>query len=589
VPGSRTQAVWRASSAMVVDADEIARHGERREYFIGTILVSPTTQNNHFEVIDGQQRLTTFFLLLCAIRQRFKGDPQYPLFSLLLQTSYVDGTGNLKTSLKLDPRYEYASELMRRIVEIDADADTTRTRIAAASLPSFGSLENLLNAYRVVHAYLDGNYADLAKLRSYWGYLANNVVFIQISTDVSSALKIFETINERGIGLNSMDLLKNLLFTQVRPDEFTRLKDEWKKVTGPLERSREKPLRFLRYFLMANYKIRNARRDGVVREDEIYDWLIDRENVSLCRYKEDPFRFVRQIIRSVDFFIGYTQGRGNDGQPNLAITTMQQLCGAAFSLHYVLLMAASPLPKPLFDYLVRQLESFLFFYIFTRTPTKDLERNFSAWADELREIAGLTDAYEQKARLNAFVAERFQKSMGEKNAELGDSLRRYGLGSMQQYRTRYFLAKLTQFVEMSFKGMTAPRPLGDYTPLEIEHILPNTPEPDLRAAFAASNPGKDYDDYKNRLGNLTLLEKPINIVASNGFFAEKTAEYAKCGNYLTRSLAGLQDVGKNSTITRINEKLASFEQWGAAEIDRRQDMLIKLAGEVWRTEPIEMN
>ncbi|KAI3602821.1 hypothetical protein D8I24_3220 [Cupriavidus necator H850] len=46
-------------------------------------------------------------------------------------------------------------------------------------------------------------------------YLANNVVFIQISTDVSSALKIFETINERGVGLNPMDLLKNLLFTQV--------------------------------------------------------------------------------------------------------------------------------------------------------------------------------------------------------------------------------------------------------------------------------------------------------------------------------------------------------------------------------------
>jgi uncharacterized protein with ParB-like and HNH nuclease domain len=62
------------------------------------------------------------------------------------------------------------------------------------------------------------------------------VVFIQISTDVSSALKIFETINERGVGLNPMDLLKNLLFTQVKPSQFTQLKDEWKKITKPLER-----------------------------------------------------------------------------------------------------------------------------------------------------------------------------------------------------------------------------------------------------------------------------------------------------------------------------------------------------------------
>jgi hypothetical protein len=74
----------------------------------------------------------------------------------------------------------------------------------------------LVNAYSTLYRYLKDNYDDTPKLKKYWGYLANNVVFIQISTDVSSALKIFETINERGVGLNPMDLLKNLLFTQVK-------------------------------------------------------------------------------------------------------------------------------------------------------------------------------------------------------------------------------------------------------------------------------------------------------------------------------------------------------------------------------------
>jgi uncharacterized protein with ParB-like and HNH nuclease domain len=73
---------------------------------------------------------------------------------------------------------------------------------------------------------------------------------------VSSALKIFETINERGVGLTPMDLLKNLLFTQVKQTQFTQLKDEWKKITRPLEKGKEKSLRFLRYFLMANYVIK---------------------------------------------------------------------------------------------------------------------------------------------------------------------------------------------------------------------------------------------------------------------------------------------------------------------------------------------
>jgi hypothetical protein len=589
VPDYQREYVWTEKEVqqLLQDIDEEFDVGDKREYFIGTVLVAPTANKNHFEVIDGQQRLTTFFLLLCALRQRFKGEPQYPLFTGLLSTSYTDSGGNLKTSLKLEPRYENAGELMNRIVAIDADPQTTKAKIAAAGIPKFGSLDNLLTAHATIHAFLDANYKDLDALRKYWGYLANNVVFIQISTDVSSALKIFETINERGVGLNSMDLLKNLLFTQVKPEEFTRLKDEWKKVTAPLERNKEKPLRFLRYFIMANYKVKNERRDGVVREDEIYDWLIDKDNAALCGYRSDPFGFVRMVIRNVGHYIAFTEGRGNDGTSNTAMGDLQQLCGAAFSLHYVLLLAAANFPNSLFDHFVRQLESFLFYYIFTKTPTKDLERNFSVWADELREIGEIADPKTQKERLNEFVVERLQKNMDGKDAELGDTLRRYTLGSMQQYRTRYLLAKITQHVEMAFKGMSAPGSLDEFTALEIEHILPDKPEAELRESFAAANPGKSYDEYKTRLGNLALLEKPINIVAGNAFFEEKKPEYAKSGNYLTRSIAGLSAVGKNSSITRINEKLLAFEAWSAKKIEQRQDMLIQLGRKVWRTTPIE--
>ncbi len=589
VPDYQREYVWTEKEVqqLLQDIDEEFDVGDKREYFIGTVLVSPTAQKSHFEVIDGQQRLTTFFLLLCALRHRFKGEPQYPLLTGLLSTSYTDGGGNLKTSLKLEPRYENAGDLMNRIVAIDADPQTTKAKIAAAGIPKFGSLENLLTASATIHSFLDSNYKDLDALRKYWGYLANNVVFIQISTDVSSALKIFETINERGVGLNSMDLLKNLLFTQVKPEDFTRLKDEWKKITAPLERNKEKPLRFLRYFIMSNYKVKNDRRDGVVREDEIYDWLIDKDNAALCAYRSDPFGFVRKIIRSVAHYIAFTECRRNDGASSAAMDDLQQLCGAAFSLHYVLLLAAANFPNALFDHFVRQLESFLFYYIFTKTPTKDLERNFSVWADELREIGEIADPKAQKERLNEFMAERLQKNMDGKDPDLGDTLRRYTLGSMQQYRTRYLLAKLTQHVEMAFKGMSSPGSLDPFTALEIEHILPDKPEAELRASFTAANPGKSYDEYKVRLGNLTLLEKPINIVASNSFFEKKKPEYTKSGNYLTRSITGLSAVGKNSSITRINEKLLAFEAWSAKEIDQRQDMLIKLSRDVWRTAPID--
>lgn len=253
-----------------------------REYFIGTVLVSPTDQKNHYEVIDGQQRLTTFFLLLCALKHLFQGEPQQQAVSGLISTSYTDNDGETRISLKLEPRYENAGEVITKLVELDADPQAVRVGIQSSSIASFGSLENLVNAYGTLYRYLKDNYDSPAKLKKYWSYLANDVVFIQISTDVSSALKIFETINERGVGLNPMDLLKNLLFTQVGQAQFTQLKDEWKKITKPLEKGKE---------------------------------------------------------------------------------------------------------KPLFDHFVMQLENFLFYYIFTKTPTRDLERSFSQWANELRAIA----------------------------------------------------------------------------------------------------------------------------------------------------------------------------------------------------------
>ncbi len=587
VPDYQREYVWtdKEVQQLLDDIDDQIESGTDKEYFIGMILVSPGARKNQYEVIDGQQRLTTFFLLLCALRHRFKDTPEhYELVNGLLSTSFTTKSG-IETSLKLEPRYENADELMTCLVKTNDTPEKVAVAVQQSAIPRFGSLDNLLNAYGTVYRYLLDNYEDEASLKELWWYLANHVVFIQISTDVSSALKIFETINERGVGLNPMDLLKNLLFTQVDQKEFTKLKNEWKKITAPLEKDKEKPLRFLRYFLMANYKIRN--KDQIIREDEIYDWFIHKDNAELCGYKEKPFEFVRKIIRNVESYLAFASGQGNDGKANVPMSNMKKMCGGAFSLHYVLLLAIANIPKPLFDHFVEQLESFLFFYIFTKTPTRVLERNFSIWADELRGIAELEDESEQKKKLNEFIENRFRASMESKMGELTDALKRYTLRSMQQYRTRYFLAKLTQHVDMAYKGVSVPGSLDEYTVLEMEHILPNTPEPELRQSFIHSNPEADYDEYKNRLGNFTMLEKPINIVASNGFFEDKKAEYKKCKHYLTSSIVEKTEVGKNSSITRINEKLRSYEQWTAAEIDDRQEMLAELAKEVWKTSLIE--
>ena len=239
VPDYQREYVWtdKEVQQLLEDIDEQIDAGSDKEYFVGMILVSPGTQKNHFEVIDGQQRLTTFYLLMCALRHRFKGTPQHQAINGLISASYATKDGDIKTSLKLEPRYENADELMQCLVAQDDEPTKVRHAVQQSGIAQFGSLENLLNAYATVYRYLLDNYEDQASLKKLWGYLANNVVFIQISTDVSSALKIFETINERGVGLNPMDMLNNLLLTQVEQKDRTNLDSEWQDSTKTFEKA----------------------------------------------------------------------------------------------------------------------------------------------------------------------------------------------------------------------------------------------------------------------------------------------------------------------------------------------------------------
>ncbi len=137
---------------------------------------------------------------------------------------------------------------------------------------------------------------------------------------------------------------------------------------------------------------------------------------------------------------------------------------------------------------------------------------------------------------------------------------------------------------MTYRRIKTAGAIDEYSVLEIEYILPNNPNSDLRNSFTSLNPDVDYDEYKTRLGNLTLLEKPINIVAGNDFFLQKSDVYRKSKYYLTSSIAELTVVGNNTSINRMNQKLKSFTEWSAASIDERQVMLSRLVTEIWKIE-----
>jgi len=532
------------------------------EYFIGSIVVYKDA-DGVFQLIDGQQRLTTSYLILCVIRDVLKAaktEPPATLQGQIAASSMDPVTGDDVFRYRLVLQYEDSQGVLEKIARNGA--------VEKGIQPDTASVEHILNAYQTIREFLQANFQDdVSRIKVFAAAFTMRVKPIRIETqDLSSALKLFETINDRGVSLNSMDLLKNLLFMHIPKERYASLKDKWRDLIDILEQKcREKPLRFLRYFILSTYELPPGKRE--IREDEIYKWFSD--NQQKTNLEKDPLGFVEVLTRYARAYANFTGWKNVHGHENRHLHNIARLSNQARQ-HFILLLAAQNLPEALFDRLTQKIENLFFCYLITREPTKNFERSFSRWAKQLREV---TD----EAGLESFINQYFMTDMASRSSTFDFALGELSTSRIQQYRLRYILAKLCQYVEESAWGQSIPLSRY-YDSVQIEHILPVYPSTTLRTSFDKSD---EYDAYKIMLGNLTLLEKSINASISNGSFAEKVPGYRQSAFLLTKSLVTSPQVGQDTQINRATQDLIQFETWTSESITTRQQILVKLARKVW--------
>ena len=571
VPDYQREYIWGEDNVtrLLEDIFEEFKNNQNSEYFIGSIVVNKN-QDEAYEVIDGQQRLTTLFLIMVAFREIFqsKGITEHSnIINKLLSSEDINNKGEVTNKIRLELQYIETTNILN---------DFFLGRFQDNNY--HGSARNIKNAFETIKENIIPFSLDLKDLKEHFGFLISSVNFIQIETpSVGDALKIFETINDRGVGLNPMDLLKNLIFRQFERREFNSINNEWRKITKSLEKYSLKPLRFLRYFLMANYEIKDKRGTEVVREDEIYRWITD--NNEKVKVREEPLPFINKLQEQADVYSHYYKFLNIDGSLNIFLENIKFLGGQGFSQHLILLLAAKKLDINIFDHLILQIETLIFYYLITRTATKELESKFSKWSDKLRKVFDHPER-EQKNAYNDFIKNNFTPEISGLSGIFETSFLDLTLNSLQKYKIKYILSKITQYIDLMKIGSTENNSISDFfnKSIQIEHILPNNPESSLLDNFESA---EEYNNLKIMLGNLTLAEKPINIVASNNFFEKKKPLYKTSKFYLTKSIAELDVVGINTSFTRINKELLPFEKWDRETIMQRQRMLLNLAKKIW--------
>jgi hypothetical protein len=125
-----------------------------------------------------------------------------------------------------------------------------------------------------------------------------------------------------------MDLLKNLLFMRADRGTFDQLKQLWKQLQDVIFQMKEKPLRFLRYFVVSHYDILE------LREDEIYGWLT--KNEQACGYGRNPLGFAQDLLETARAYSNFIGGRDELGHEQPQLQSLQFLSGR-LRMHLILL------------------------------------------------------------------------------------------------------------------------------------------------------------------------------------------------------------------------------------------------------------
>ena len=503
-------------------------------HFIGSLVLAPSPSIQAsgvtpFLVIDGQQRLTSLLVALCALRDLAAvEDPQ--------------------AVERFNERYlinKYGQGLLRyRLLPTQTDRESFRGFIDQSNGRRQRSA--IGNAYSFFQKQLtqpgpDNEALDLERLET---VIMQRLQFVDITTDTNDNVhRIFESLNDRGVGLTQADLLRNYIF-MLLPN---RADDVYKRVWQPMqEKLTTEQLEDLVYVDLV------IRGRTTVKRPDIYRG--QQERLREAREDEDAIESeVVELARRASLFQRIV---------NPEIEENTEIQSAMRRLHQW--GAKVTFPLLLYLYILREedqcsydeieealsyVESFLVRRMLAEVPTNNLNRIFNALVSQLPTELPIAEAVRQ-------VLSESRKRWPS-DSQLKDIIRKvpfYYQGRGNQ--------KMLVFQRLEESYGHAEPVDWSASKLTIEHIMPQSLTAEWRRTLADSGdtPEDVHSELRHTLGNLTVTA--YNGKLSNNPFKRK------------------QQILQGSHL-ELNRGVAASNQWGRDEILKRGEELADRIIDIW--------
>lgn len=547
---------WEGEQCKDLIRDVLRANTTNREHFIGPIVVVVEDGGlgsiRKFQVIDGQQRLTTIYLLLLAV------------YNYLIETTPEDVCAKEKFSLKniLFMGRIGLEDYDLKIKPTDLDKDILKNVVNQQSLSKLDSAHNITKNYNFFYNGLKSN--DFSFEEILGGI--NLLRFAQIRLDFADDPQTtFESLNATGKGLTEGDLIQNFIFMGIPLSEQNRLYNTyWKKLYSEMFEEDGKLDTFLIFFL-ENRLCRVVSNQNLHQEFKTFYYeyhdvrsgdsksIIELENLlkDLINYWR-VYKMIKYKTHPIDVFNNYFEVF-----KVLDVDKMKPLLAELVLLH-----EKGALSIEEFCEICEVLES----YIFRRSLcVKGDKKKYPTIVLSLISATYLPeDATMQTFNVKDSVLQAFieRSTFNDIKTFPSDRDFKQALKSIPIYSPSSKKNSIAKYVLLKFANYKS-KEILNINSFTIEHIMPQTLTPRWKY-----NLGQNWEEvhtsYLHTLGNLTLTK-------ANSEMGNKTFEEKK-----------MMEKGFNQSNLWLNEDLKSYDVWNEETILKRADLLGDIALQIWK-------
>ena len=537
IPEYQRPYAWTDDQVLTLFEDlvEYTNNQNESSYFLGCI-VSFSNENKEQEIIDGQQRITTLFLLLRAIHRKlqkmsdskekdnFIRQIEPAIWKIDELTSVADYSSVLIESKVLEVEY---NQILENILKTGEVEDKSKDRYS-------------LN-YKLLIKLLD-EYANNEPLNFYrfTNNVLNKTIVLPIKADTQeTALTIFSTLNDRGLPLSDADIFKAKIYNKLNEENKAKFVEEWKNLTLRSEIAAESIQKLFYYYM---FYLRAMDNDKKTTTPGLRKYFAEDSFSRL--FEDNLLQNLRDILEFWEV-VNCREAKESKWTTNFSILSILDIL--------------SSYPNEFWKYPV-------IIYYLENKNSENFEELFLTFLRKL--FVNLFKVYIVSPTINSVKTSILNLNSSILHDEVlnfefrnvtEDELKN-GIKHLHRNAVRMLLKLLAYNTEEQNE-------LLPYN-WEIEHILP------LKWQTSYFNSNEDeVNELIETIGNKIPFEKRLNIIASNGYFLKKQEQYAKSNIAIAKAMSNsnikdwkLEEI-RERNIRIIDEVIDTFNSWGSSVSD----------------------